>query len=473
VREASIRVRVIRRFRLFFSAVFVVTLVSCGGPKPDKTAPASPEKLESRAKQGDAQAQYDLGLSYLKGLGTEKSMEKAIFWVSRSAEQGYAPAQSQWGFMLYQAQRFPEAAQFYRKSADQGYGEGLYNLAVCYERGHGVRQDQELAANYYLKAAQKGVTQAMYNLAVFYLQGVGVKKDRQEAEKWLVQASEDYPPARALLQQLRGNETGQAEGRERSTGGDTERLEKSDEEKFSETERRAREGDPQAQCNLGAFYLQGRGVPRDETQGFQWMKKAADAGDGLAQLNLAALYERGRGVRRNAKLSVAMLEQAFANGQAEAGYLLGLRYLYGNGVDQIPEEARKLWEQSARRGDASSQQALEKSRTLKFGDDSIPKYRLPPIPNPGRSLRPESDIPGGLYLRAIVNSPDGYVNLRSGRGVDRKVIEKIFRDEEVFVKVSDGDWWPCVFMPLDLTGFIHKSGIRTERQGPACEVVAP
>jgi len=203
------------------------------------------------------------------------------------------------------------------------------------------------------------------------------------------------------------------------------------------------------------------------------MKKAADAGDGLAQLNLAALYERGRGVRRNAKLSVAMLEQAFANGQAEAGYLLGLRYLYGNGVDQIPEEARKLWEQSARRGDASSQQALEKSRTLKFGDDSIPKYRLPPIPNPGRSLRPESDIPGGLYLRAIVNSPDGYVNLRSGRGVDRKVIEKIFRDEEVFVKVSDGDWWPCVFMPLDLTGFIHKSGIRTERQGPACEVVAP
>ena len=122
-------------------------------------------------------------------------------------------------------------------------------------------------------------------------------------------------------------------------------------------------------------------------------------------------------------------------------------------------------------GDVSSQQALDKSRTLKFGDDSMPKYRLPPVPNPGRSLRPDSDIPGGLYLRAIVNSPDGYVNLRAGRGVDRQVIEKILMDEEVFVKVSEDEWWPCVFMPLDLTGYLHKSGIRTERQGPACEVV--
>ena len=457
----------------FVLAVAAMTLGGCGKRGADDTAPASLEKLESRAKRGDAQAQYDLGLSCLQGMGVEKNMEQAILWISRSAEQGYAPAQCQWGFMLYQGQRFAEAAQFYRKSADQGYGEGLYNLAVCYERGHGVRQDQELAANYYLKAAQKGVSQAMYNLAQFYLRGVGVKKDRQEAEKWLVLASESYPPARVLLQQLRGNSPEQAEEQELSAGPDSGQSDSSEDEKFSDTERRAREGDPREQCNLGVFYLQGRGVQRDDIKGFQWMKKAAEAGDGLAQLNLAALYERGRGVRRNAKLSVSMLEQAFANGQSEAGYLLGLRYLYGNGVDQVPEEARKLWEKSARMGDTSSQQALEMSRTPEFGDDSMPKYRLPPISNPGRSLRPGTDIPGGLYLRAVVNSPDGYVNLRAGQGVGRKVIEKIYRDEEVFVKVSDGEWWPCVFMPLDLTGYIHQSGIQTERQGPACEVVPP
>ena len=449
----------------------LIVLGACGGSGPGRSSLESPEKLEQRAQNGDAQAQYDLGLSFLKGMGIGKNMEKAILWISRSAQQGYAPAQSEYGFMLYQAERFPEAAQFYRKSADQGYGEGLYNLAVCYERGQGVRQDPELAAMYYMKAAEKGLSQAMYNLAQFYLQGVGVKKNRQEAEKWLVHASENYPPARALLQELRGNVPSPAERREPSSEVAQGSLESSQEEKFSATQRRALEGDPEAQCNLGAFYLQGLGMRRDEIKGFQWMKKAADAGDGLAQLNLAGLYERGRGVRRNAKLSVAMLEQAFANGQAEAGYILGLRYLYGNGVDQSPDEARQLWKKSARMGDVSSQQALDKSRTLKFGDDSMPKYRLPSVPRPGRSLRPDSDIPSGLYLRAIVNSPDGYVNLRAGRGVDRQVIEKILLDEEVFVKVSEDEWWPCVFMPLDLTGYLHKSGIRTERQGPACEVV--
>lgn len=238
---------------------------------------------------------------------------------------------------------------------------------------------------------------------------------------------------------------------------------------FSEIKEKALKGEPRAQCNLGAFYLQGNGVERDDSMGFHWTKKAADSGDGLAQLNLSDLYRSGCGVRRDAKLSVTMLEQAFSNGQAEAGYLLGSRYLYGDGVDQSMEEAKKIWQKSAMMGNVSSQQALDNSRTLR--DESMPKCWLPPIATRPVSIRPKPNVPGGLYLRAIVNSPDGYVNLRTGRGADREVIEKIFLDEEVFVKVSEDEWWPCVFMPLHLTGYLHKSGIRTERQGPACEVV--
>jgi len=47
----------------FVLAVAVMTLGGCGKRGADDTAPASLEKLESRAKRGDAQAQYDLGLS--------------------------------------------------------------------------------------------------------------------------------------------------------------------------------------------------------------------------------------------------------------------------------------------------------------------------------------------------------------------------------------------------------------------------
>ena len=45
------------------------------------------------AEQGDASAQYNLGVMYENGHGVEQDDEQAVFWYRKAAEQGYADAQ--------------------------------------------------------------------------------------------------------------------------------------------------------------------------------------------------------------------------------------------------------------------------------------------------------------------------------------------------------------------------------------------
>ncbi len=55
-------------------------------------------------------------------------------------------------------------------------------------------------------------------------------------------------------------------------------------------------GDPAAQMLLGMMYADGKGVPKDDVQSWQWYWKAAVGGNAQAQLALVAIYRDGRGV---------------------------------------------------------------------------------------------------------------------------------------------------------------------------------
>jgi TPR repeat protein len=53
-----------------------------------------------------------------------------------------------------------------------------------YENGWAVKQDYTEAARWYRKAAERGYGGAQNHLALLYAQGLGVPKDLVEAEKW-------------------------------------------------------------------------------------------------------------------------------------------------------------------------------------------------------------------------------------------------------------------------------------------------
>jgi TPR repeat protein len=55
---------------------------------------------QKAADQGYAGAQYDLGFMYVNGKGVLKDDKQAVYWYQKAADQGYAEAQSILGVTL-------------------------------------------------------------------------------------------------------------------------------------------------------------------------------------------------------------------------------------------------------------------------------------------------------------------------------------------------------------------------------------
>ena len=81
------------------------------------------------AEQGDADAQYNLGLMYDNGRGVKQDDFEAVKWYRKAAEQGYADAQFNLGNMYANGRGVKqddfEAVKWYRQAAEQGYAFGL------------------------------------------------------------------------------------------------------------------------------------------------------------------------------------------------------------------------------------------------------------------------------------------------------------------------------------------------------------
>lgn len=108
--------------------------------------------VKKSAKRGNAEAQYNLGYCYEKGVGVEIDQNKAIKW--------------------------------YQKSAEQNYTDAEYALMMAYAEGKGVEKNQETAFKYALRCAQKNDPTCMFNVIGSYQDGRGVEADSTELLKW-------------------------------------------------------------------------------------------------------------------------------------------------------------------------------------------------------------------------------------------------------------------------------------------------
>ncbi len=91
------------------------------------------------AEQGDANAQFNLGLMYKNGQGVPQDYKKAVVWFRQAAGQGNASAQFGLGTMYYIGQGVPqdykEAVVWYRQAAEQGNAKAQNILGAMYEYG--------------------------------------------------------------------------------------------------------------------------------------------------------------------------------------------------------------------------------------------------------------------------------------------------------------------------------------------------
>jgi hypothetical protein len=120
--------------------------------------------------------------------------ETALFEWQLSAEQGNANAQFHLGVMYRHGegviQDYKEAVKWYIKAAEQGNATAQYNLGFMYKNGKALLpQDDKEAVKWYTKAAEGGDALAQVNLGVMYAKGRGVLKNNVYAHMWFNIAS--------------------------------------------------------------------------------------------------------------------------------------------------------------------------------------------------------------------------------------------------------------------------------------------
>ncbi len=145
------------------------------------------------AEQGDATAQYNLGVCYGKGYGVTQDPVQAVYWFRLAATSGDADAQYNLGVCYdegYGVTQDPvQAVYWWNKAAKQGHVNAAFNLGWCYDEGYGVTQDTVQAVYWFRLAAMSGDADAQCILGNCYDKGTGVTQDDIQAAYWWGEAA--------------------------------------------------------------------------------------------------------------------------------------------------------------------------------------------------------------------------------------------------------------------------------------------
>jgi AcrR family transcriptional regulator len=194
----------------------IVVIDATGAPAtPSQTTSASVRTIIARAEGGEANAQTEAALAFLRGDGVDADPLAAARWSQAAAAQGEANAQFMLG-SLYAEGIKPDpqrAVQWYAAAAARGNAKAMHNLAIAYLNGQGVAKDPAAAIGWLTRAARSGYRDSAFDLAVLYERGEGVAQSPQEALQWYdaaasrgdLQAAERAKFLRSQLPQMARN----------------------------------------------------------------------------------------------------------------------------------------------------------------------------------------------------------------------------------------------------------------------------
>ena len=135
--------------------------------------------MPPRRDQGDADAQFNLGVMHMNGAGVAQDFAEAVRCDRLAADQGLALAQHNLGRMHDNGdgvqQNFGEAARLHRLAADQGLADAQFNLGATCANGDGVPQNHTDAARWCRLAADQGDAAAQRNLETMQKNAAGLR----------------------------------------------------------------------------------------------------------------------------------------------------------------------------------------------------------------------------------------------------------------------------------------------------------
>lgn len=302
------------------------------------------EWFRKAARQGDADAEYYLGIMHKAASGVRRDAGKAAEHLRKAVLQGHAPAQVSLGAMYLEGTGVPMdkalALEWFRKAAEQGNPQAQNFIGMAYEKGEAVGKDYAEALSWYRKAAEGGSASAEFNIGTAFLRGQGVRKDLAEAERYRRAAGQGNESARMRLggMYFRGEGAGQNYA-----------------EALKWYRQAAEQGNHDAQKIIGDMYCSGLGTPENLNEALKWYGKSGCCSCRPdIELLLGDMYFSGNGVKRDYTRARKWYEAAGRDGIASALYLAGGMYEAGQGMRPDLKTAVSYYLLSAGKGDAAA-----------------------------------------------------------------------------------------------------------------------
>ena len=178
-----------------------------------------------------------------------------------------------------------KSRECFKKAADLGDPNGLYNLGMCYMHGYGCQIDQDLALKSFRTSAEAGHPEAINNMGGFFRDGIVVSRNPEAAVQWFERSAN------------LGNSYGQLNfGLALQRG---EGIEKDEARAATLFRDAATQGNAEAMNAYGMCFYSGTGVEKDEIAAVRWFRASAERGCSQAMENLATCYDKGFGVRKD------------------------------------------------------------------------------------------------------------------------------------------------------------------------------
>jgi TPR repeat protein len=435
---------------------FIITILILLSPCLHAQNQPTFEQALHDAQNGDPDASFWLGSSYMNGEGVTCNYTEAIKWLKKAADNKMPLAYNQLGHCYYRLENYQEAIVWYKKAIDdmyfysnrtlsnttccllgscyyhlKNYQEAIIWLKKAIENGdtdsyfwlgrcYSVQQNYQEAIIWYKKAVENGDTNLYGYLGECYFQ----QQNYQEAITWLKKAaangdmrvcgyigtsymnSKNYREAILWLKKALDN-------------GDTHAylgLGKCyfEQQNYQEAYKCAKiavdNGIESASFLMGIMLYYGHGVQQDYNQAFKWLKMAAGYGAYNAYDILASMYAFGQGTAQNPTEAFKCAKIAADNGIITSYFKVGTMYSNGEGVEQNDQEAYKWIKKAAEAKDPYSYGALGIMYYQGIGTaiDLKEAYRI-------AKIGAEYEDPEAMALLARM--------YREGKGVSKSIID--------------------------------------------------
>lgn len=346
-------------------------------------------------QEGTPDKQYCTGMEYLDATRWSiHGAEVAFYWLMKAAKQGHAQAQYQVGMLLCDRHPIPAylqhppfcytegtVYQWMSKAAEQGLPEAMCYLGNMYRAGYLVEKNFGKAFAWHLKAAKSDCAASEYAIACMYEEGEGVEQNTFRALRWCWKAAlHGYAEA-----QLHLGIVYESTGKERHFHTAATFYQQAAQQKSAE-----------AWQWLASLYEMGKGVKQDFEKAWEcclsaweagseeaykeakrlldeglahpdvsvvmeWYRKCIDKGHKEMWYDLGKIYHEGKGIERNLKEArQCYLFAARTAHVAEAEYALGCMYERGEGVPANLQKAVCWYKEAAKQGHTEAEAACRR-----------------------------------------------------------------------------------------------------------------